>query len=78
MHESAAQRAVHDAGRATAHTKRATRRTLRPSFPTHLIEAGTNIRTIQTLLGHKDVRTTMIYTHIVDRSPLGVISSLDH
>ncbi|WP_437761032.1 tyrosine-type recombinase/integrase [Sorangium sp. So ce1389] len=50
---------------------------MRHSVATYLLEADTDIRMIQILLGHKDVRTTMIYTHIVDRGPLGAISPLD-
>ncbi|KYF89797.1 hypothetical protein BE20_19605 [Sorangium cellulosum] len=58
-------------------TKRATFRIRRHGYATHLIEAATHITTIKTLLGHKDVWTTILYTHIIDRGQLGVISPLD-
>ena len=77
LHESVVQKAVRAAGQEAGLAKRVTCHTLRHSFATHLLETGTDIRTIQALLGHRDVRTTMIYTHIVERGPLGVISPLD-
>ena len=77
LHETSIQRAVKDAARKSGVTKRVTCHTLRHSFATHLLEAGYDIRTIQELLGHKDVSTTMIYTHVVQRGGQGVKSPLD-
>jgi site-specific recombinase XerD len=65
IHEKAVQRAVHIAVRHTGMVKRATPHTFRHSFATHLLMAGYDIHTVQELLGHKDVATTMIYTHVL-------------
>ncbi len=77
LHESVLQKAVKMAARQAQIPKRITCHVLRHSFATHLLESGADIRTIQELLGHSDVRTTMKYTHVLERGPLGVKSPLD-
>jgi integron integrase len=77
LHPESVQKAVKVAARRADLSKPVTPHTLRHSFATHLLQAGHDIRTVQELLGHKDVETTMIYTHVLNRGGHGVPSPLD-
>ena len=77
LHPTVIQRSVTQAGRDAKLTHRVTCHTFRHSFATHLLEDGYDIRTVQELLGHRSVTTTMIYTHVLNRGGLGVRSPLD-
>ena len=77
LHEVRVQRAVKKAATESEIAARVTPHTLRHCFATHLLEAGQDIRTVQELLGHADVSTTMVYTHVLNKGPMGVVSPLD-
>ncbi len=77
LHESAVNREIVEAVRRAGLTKKATSHSFRHSFATHLLESGYDIRTVQELLGHENVETTMIYTHVLNKGGRGVNSPLD-
>jgi site-specific recombinase XerD len=77
MHETSIRKALHQAAKLSGIVKPIGCHTLRHSFATHLLMDGYDIRTIQDLLGHKDVSTTMIYTHVLNRGGRAVVSPLD-
>ncbi len=77
LHESVLQKAIKEAAAQAGIAKRVSSHVLRHSFATHMLESGYDIRTIQELLGHSDVSTTMIYTHVLNKGGKGVRSPLD-